>query len=188
MEQLRNLRWPLVMASLAVTVAVLWAGQILVRGAMVDEPVAAYLKSHPAVESFAWEETPEGPRLRIALGPVPDLAQVYTDLEEGVRRAARGRAVALVVTDHRTPGLVTAFYHINPLLQEALATGRYGDLVDRVEAAAARLGVERAEVRIDQARVYLQLHHGADYLYAVLPRPDGPRWPGAEPAPGGWGL
>lgn len=174
MDQLRSLRWPLVVVSLALTLGALFVGNWLVRDTTVEEPLNAFLQSQPAVESFSRTRTPSGVQIQVTLKAVPNLAETYLALEAGVRQIAGTPDVELVLTDRRTPELTAAYYRINPLLHEAMATGHYGDLVERVEERAATLGVAEAAVWIDSGRLYLQLHQGEAYLYAVLPRPDAP--------------
>lgn len=174
MEQLRNLRWRWVAGSLVATVALLLGASWGLRAVTREEPLQGFLRSQPEVLGYA-EDTVAGTRvLRVELRDMPDLSRTYRHLHEGVARILGGEPFRLEVADRRTPALEEAFYRINPLLQEALATGRYGDLLDRVEERSRTLGLDRVRVFIDPERLYLQLHEGSDYLYAVLPRPDGP--------------
>lgn len=187
MEQLRTLRWPLVAVSLLVTLGALFAGGWAVRATTEDGPLGAFLAAQPAVSGHRLEHTGAVRRITVTLKDVHDLGQAYRDLDGGIRKLLGSAPYELAVTDRRTPALAEAFYRINPLVQEALATGRYAGVVEQVEARAAALGVTRARVSIDAGRVYVQLHAGADYLYEILPRPDAPNPARVEPT-GGWNI
>lgn len=188
MELLKTLRWPLVVASLLVTLGVLVAGSYAVRAATQDGPLGAFLSDQPAVRSFRIEASGAGGRrITVALGDVPDLGQAYRDLDAGIERALGNRPYTLVVRDRRTPALAEVFYRVNPLVQEALATGKYANLVAQVESRALGRGADRVRVSLDGERVYVQLHAGADYLYEVLRRPDAVR-PVPAASGGGWNL
>lgn len=186
MEQLRALRWPLVAASLAVTLGLLLAGSRAVQATFADAPLEQFLRAQPAVASFTVDRAGGVRQVTVELKEVPDLGEAYRHLEAGVRRHLGPRAV-LVVRDRRTAALAEVFYRVNPLIQEALATGRYGDLLEKVEARARALGAPQVRLTIDSQRVYLQIHGAGGYLYEVLPRPDAPP---AQPGggEGGWSL
>lgn len=171
MGDLKNLRWPLIAASLLMTVAILWGVSWGLRATTQDSPLHAFLKSQPAVAAFKVERDGGQRVAKVQLKPVDDLGETYRSLEEGMERIVGPNQIRLQVEDRRTPQLKEAFYRINPVIHEAMFTGRFANLVDEVESRAAHLGVERARVQIDDKNVYLQLHRGSDYLYAVQRRP-----------------
>ncbi len=175
MEILKTLRWPLVVAGALVTLGVFYAGNYLMRTTTEDGPLGKFLSTQPAVESYRLEQDAEGRQVVATLKDVPDLGQAYRDLDRGMHLTLGHTQYRLAVADRRSPVLTEAFYRINPLVQEALATGHYADLVDEAEARAPILGIGRVRIGIDSERVYVQLHTGSDYLYEVLPRPDGVR-------------
>lgn len=170
MGELKKLRWPLVAASLIITILVLYAGNWALRTGTQDTPLSAFLSGQPAVAAFRLDRSAPVATVRVELRDVPRLEDTYRDLARGVERIAGPGRLELAVTDRRTPELDAAFDRVNPLLQEALATGRYGELVDRIEGRARGMGVDRVRVGIDVERVYLQMHQGPAYLYAVFPR------------------
>lgn len=188
MDQLRALRWPLVAASLAVTLGLLLAGSRAVQATLADAPLDHFLRAQPAVAAINVERDGALRRVTVELKEVPDLAEAYRHLEAGVRRALGSDRFVLAVRDRRTAALSEVFYRINPLIQEALATGRYGDLLEKVEARARALGAQQVRVGIDSRRVYVQVHGGGGYLYEVLPRPDAPAAVPDGRAEGGWSL
>lgn len=188
MEQIKTLRWPLVALSLLVTLGVLYAGGHAVRATTQDGPAGSFLSAQPAVQEYRLEQsTGEGRRIQVTLKDVLDLAETYRGLDAGVRRTLNGSRYTLALADRRTPALSETFYRLNPIVQEALATGRYGGLVEQVESRTAGRGVDRVRVSMDAERVYVQLHTGADYLYEVYRRPDAPRPMPAE-SNGGWNF
>lgn len=166
---LQNLRWPVVVVTLVVALGVLFAGGFLVKSRTVNDPLAALYTASPAVEDFTIQESKDGFHITLKLSETVDLAQAYGELAEDTARLLAGTDYDLQVTDGRTPALEETERRVNLYVQEALATGQFAAMADRVEEEALQAG-QTARVAVDSQRVYVELREEDGYLYSVTER------------------
>jgi hypothetical protein len=166
---LQGLRWPVVLAALAVTVGVLFGAGSAVKSRKVDEPLTQLYGGSPLVESYALERRAGEYRIKLRLKETPDLAQAYHTLDEETGKILSDVPYRIQVEDRRSPKLEQTFGRVNLYVQEALVTGQFAAMADKVEQEAARAGLS-ARVAVDEERVFVQIHDRGDYLYSVVSR------------------
>lgn len=184
---LQNLRWPVVLVTMAATVAALLGVGFVLKSQTVEEPLKKVYASSPAVLSYTFERQSDKYVIKTRLKDVPDLASVYHELDEETARVLKGSAYTITVEDGRNSQLEDSFRRINLYVQEALATGQYATMADRVDAEATKAGLT-ARFNVDSDHVYVQLHtkDGA-YLYNVAERAHSAKEDAAR-TEGGMGL
>lgn len=166
---LQNLRWPVMVAAMAITVAALFGGSLLLKSQTVEEPLEALLKQSAKVESHRVERDGVKYVIHVKLKDVPDLAQTYTQLNTETSKVLKGIDFEIKLEDSRSPLLEEAYRRVNLYVQEALATGQYSAMADRVEEEAAKHGLT-ARMTVEGNRVFVQLHDGEAYLYGMAER------------------
>lgn len=166
---LQNLRWPVVVAAMAVTLAVLFGAGFVVKSQTVEEPLKAVYAKSPAVETAAVERQGGKYLIRVKFKDVPDFAADYTMLHAETEKLLEETPFVIAVEDRRSPKLEQAFRRTNLYVQEALATGQFSAMADRVEMEAARAGLT-ARLEVDNDRVFVQMHDKDGYLYSVAER------------------
>jgi hypothetical protein len=172
---LKRDNWLTFVAALAVTVAVLVAGQLLWQKFAVARPLDAGLRGIAGVTAAGWEEGRNGDlTINVTLGTVDNLAKTYGEIGEKARTVLGRRPARIVLADSRTPELESLAFALNIPVQEAIKTGNFTAMAERV-AAAARDGGADARVSVDAANVYIQLTRQGAALYEVVPRPDATR-------------
>lgn len=158
--------------ALAVTVAVLVAGQLLWQKYAVARPLGSGLQGIAGVTAASWDENKNGDiTISVTLGGVDNLARTYGEIGETAKTILGKRPARINLTDSRTPELEALYHGVHFHLQEAVATGNFSAMADRVDAKARAAGAE-AKLYVDARNVYLQLHKGGAALYSVVPRPD----------------
>lgn len=158
--------------ALAVTVAVLVAGQLLWQKYAVARPLGSGLQGIAGVAAASWDESKNGDiTINVTLGGVDNLARTYGEIGETAKTILGKRPARTNLADSRTPELETLYHSVHLHLQEAIVTGNFSAMADRVDAKARAAGAE-AKVFVDARNVYLQLHKAGASLYAVVPRPD----------------
>lgn len=178
------MRWPVLVTTMIITLAVLFTAGYLLKTRTVDEPLEALLNASPLVESHATLRFGDRREITVTLKDTPDLERAFTTLDREVRQIVKGAPYALKIADHRSATLEATFRRVNLFVQEALVTGHYADMAQRVEHEAAQSGAT-ARLSVDQDHIYLQLKGADGYLYSVIERPK----PAASAAPeGGTGL
>ena len=184
---LQNLRWPVMVAAMAITVAALFGGSLLLKTQTVDDPLEMVLSKSAHVESHRVEKNGVNYVINVKLKEVPDLAQVYTQLNTEAGKVLKGIEFELKLEDSRSPKLEQTYRRVNLYVQEALATGQYSAMADRVEAEAAKNGLT-ARMTVEGNRVFVQLHDGPSYLYGVAERAPATTTEKQTNTGGGFGL
>ncbi|MEW8978338.1 MAG: hypothetical protein AB2385_08025 [Symbiobacterium sp.] len=180
---LRQLRWPVVLAALAVTLGGLFGGSQLVKSRTVDQPLAAALASVDGLDSYQVERVGDIQEIRIAPGPGASLRATYTAVDRQARQILAGAPYTIAVADRRGAALAAVATRLDLYVQEGVATGAFVAMADRIAAEVEALGAE-ADVAVDGERVYVTVRKGDEYLYSVVDRPG---WPVAVPVTGGAG-
>lgn len=163
------MRWPFVLISLVATLTLLVGGGYAFRARTVDEPLKALYRGSSAVKSFTVVNQGAVRAISLQLDQVPDLSTVYRDLDRETRRLLGDAPYVITLKDSRTPDQEAALNRIHLYIQEALMTGGFADMADRINAEAASRNMV-ARVTVDGDFVYLQLQQGASVLYEVTPR------------------
>lgn len=173
---LKRDNWFTFVAALAVTVAVLVAGQLLWQKYAVARPLDAGLRGIAGVTAASWEEGKNGDlTINVTLGNnVDNLAKTYGAIDDTAKRILGRRPANVILADSRTPELESLYYDLNLPVQEGIFTGNFTAMADRI-AAKARAAGAGAKVTVDAANVYIQLTRQGAALYAVVPRADAAR-------------
>jgi len=151
-----------------VTVVALVGGNAAYAYLTVERPVAAYLSTREGVLSYQISRTPGSPpEVTIKLDRVPDLPDLYKELETGL--AAKLGACRLVIQDSRSPELVSFWDRAHLAVHEAVTSGQFVAMNDRVTALAQEYGID-LRVTVEAERVYLQGLDADGYLYQVVDR------------------
>jgi hypothetical protein len=166
---MQNVRWPVLMGSMAVTLGLLLGIGFVFKNQTVDSPLKALYANTPVVASSEVTKSGNGYQIKVKLKDVPDLAAAYGQLNEETARVMKDLPYEIKVEDQRNEQLEQAYRRVNLYVHEALSTGRFADMADRTEAEAAKTGL-KAAVAVDNDRVYVQLHAGDGYLYSVVER------------------
>lgn len=161
----------LVVAS-CVTLAVLLAGQYLWHNYAVAKPLGKALDNINGVENAVWQKksgNSESVTIDITLKNAANFAATYKELNETAAQMLGHNKFQIKIHDHRTPELEQLYYDLHVYLQEAIATGNFSLMQERVRTAAARQGAT-ATVYVDTDSLYLTLAKGNDDMYVLIPR------------------
>jgi hypothetical protein len=167
--------WYVFVIALAATVATLIVGQLLWQKYAVARPLGTGLRDIAGVTTAAWEEGKNGDlTINVTLSGVDNLARTYGEIGDTAKRILGRRPARVVIADSRTPELEDLYYAIHLHIEEAIFTGNFSAMADRIDAKARAAGAD-AKVYVDAANVYVQLTRQGAALYAVVPRSDSPR-------------
>lgn len=169
---LQNVRWPVLVAVMAATLAVLFGAGYVVKSQTVEEPLKALYAKSTALETSAVERQGEKYLITVTFKDVPDFARAYNDLRTETEKLLKEGPFTLQVKDQRNAKLEESFRRINLYVQEALATGQFSAMAAKVDEEAAKAGLT-ARLEVDNDRVYVQMHDGGAYLYSVSERNQG---------------
>lgn len=168
-------KWTMYVIALVATVAVLVGGQLLWQKYAMARPLDSGLQAIQGVESATWTDagkSGEAVTINVTLGQVDNLQKTYGEIATIAQKSLGRRAFRIELRDHRTPALEELYQTVNIPVQEAVFTGNFVAMTERVQAKAAAAGTD-ARIYIDNRHVYVQLGTGAESLYAVVPRQAG---------------
>jgi hypothetical protein len=155
-------------ATVALTLSVLYAGQQFYNRTAVSMPLARAVQTVPGVARAAVTGQGGNLTVKIWLKPSATLAVVYPEVVGAARRAA-GQAVAVTVADDATPGERATYALMRFIIAQGEATGQYVAMLSAVQTTARRHG-ERATLVLGNQNLFLTLVDGQGHrLLAVLP-------------------
>lgn len=167
---LQKIRWSVVMAAVAVTLAGLFGAGFVFRSQVEEQPLRQLYTQTPAVESYTIDRKDPQYVITVKLKDTSDLAATYRSLYDRTAGVLSDTPFLLQVQDHRDPQLEATYRRVNLYVQEALATGKFADMADQAQAEAAKAG-ETATLDVDNDHVYVTMHDGSgSYLYSVTDR------------------
>lgn len=154
---------------MAVALAGLFGAGFVVKNRTVDEPLKAVYAGAPAVESYTFTRDDDQYTIQVRLKDTADLQAAYEKLNADTKKVLRAEPYTIKLEDHRNQKLEAVSHRVNLYVQEALATGEFATMADRIEQEAAKAGVT-AHLTVDNDRVYVQMHDQGAYLYSVVDR------------------
>lgn len=165
-----GLRLPVVLASMAAILAILFGAQFIYNRQALALPLNTRLHNTPGVMGQpVVTTTVNGLNVVVHLGLVDDLQTTYHRLRDIAQTSAAGRTVSLKIEDDHTPQLTNDYRTLSLILDQGRATGRFVDMQTQFAAASRQMGLTRALVTVDTTQMYVELVSGQHYLYDIMP-------------------
>lgn len=164
--------WVYVIATLALTVGLLVGGQLAWHKYAVAKPLDKVLVNIQGVESATLIEDGKNsdiPAIEVTLGRVENLQKTYGEITDATKRMMGRKPVRIVLHDHHTPELDEFYYSIHYYIQEAMATGNYSAMAERIAVKAKEAQID-CRIYVDEKFIFVQLAKGDNGLYTVVPR------------------
>lgn len=166
---LQQIRWPVVVLVLALALGAMFGGGYLLKSQTVDQPLRTMLDQAADVDSYTVVRAGDKQEITVRLKESADLKAAYDKLDEEISKILVTAPYVIKVEDRRTPELEQAAMRLDLYVQEALATGQFSTMADRVEAEAQEVGAT-ARVGVDSRRVYVTIKKGDGHLHSVVER------------------
>jgi hypothetical protein len=168
----RKHNWALGCIAVLVTFVVLAGGQLLWQKYAVAKPLDKIFSGVNGVEGTIWEDSGkngEPVKISVTLKDVADLQKTYEDLLNGSQQILGRKSFKIIIKDSRTPALEQFYYQIHYYVQEAIYTGNFATMSDKIQEQARAAGVD-VRIYVDISNVYIQVSQNTDSMYLVLPR------------------
>lgn len=172
----KDYNWVVGCLALVLTLTVLFGGQLLWNKYAVANPINKMLQNINGVESVTIGRLNEQGKnnekvkvLYIKLKNVSNLQVVYGEIIDGLKHVDAGNKFDIVIQDTRTPELEQFYYNIHYYVQEAIFTGNFATMADRINAKASGAGVD-AQIYVDTQNIYLKMTKGNAEMYVVVSR------------------
>lgn len=164
--------WVLGCIAVVITFFVLFGGQLIWQKYAVAKPLDKTLNGINGVESVTWKDggkNGEPVIINVTLKNVQNLQKTYGELLEGSQRSLGRQNFKLIIEASRTPELEQFFYRIHIYVQEAIYTGNFTSMAEKIQEKAIAEGID-TKAYVDTANVYFQVQKNGDEWYIVIPR------------------
>jgi hypothetical protein len=158
-------------------IAILYGAGALYGMLTVSSPLDRVFGESPSVVSHTIVARQPVMVVRVTLDEVDDLREEVRTLEERASSALRGQPVQIQVRDNRDAALAAAYHSMHFYIQEAVVTGRFSEMNERIASCARQAGLDKYKVFVDDDRVYVQLHLDGRHLYEIVSREERPEAP-----------
>jgi hypothetical protein len=165
-------KWAVMFFTVVMTFAILGGGQTIWQKFTVAKPLDATLLKIDGVEKAIREngDKKDDPvKINVTLKNASNLQKTYTAILDGSKSVLGGKRFQVTIADTRTAELEQFEAMVQPHMQEAIATGAFTQMVNRIQELAATKGIT-AQIFIDSRYMYLQLTKDGAELYQVVPR------------------
>lgn len=165
---MNKIRFTTVIAVLVFTLCVLLGGRYLYESYYVKNNLYEEINRAVQAEQISIIKQEDPPTVYIRVPEIKNLKSVYLCVEKIVRQQL-GQGYKVVLTDTRTPDLENLYEKCSFIIQEAIFTGSFQDMEQKIEDISKTAGIEW-HLSIDSKNIYLELRDDHGYLYEVIPR------------------
>ena len=167
--QWNGIKIPIVILALVVGLASFLGVQWIYNRYNYERPLTQLLGANKQVVTYQINDN--GPQLevQVKLGKVDNLQTEYSELYQSLQGIVGKKDFKIVLQDQRDETLNDIYYRTRLASFEALDRGNFLEMEAYISKLAASEGAQ-AWVWIDQDRLYIQLNHGNNYLYEIIPR------------------
>ncbi len=170
--QWKRQSWLIACLSLILTVSLLAGGHVLWDKFAMAKSLDKLAQGIDGVRQITWEDNGKkdgAVKINAYLENVVNLEATYRALLENSRQVLSNRKFQIVIRDDRTPELEEFYYIVHYQVQEAIATGRFSAMADRIQEESRKKNVE-TRVFVDGSYVYLQMKKDQAAMYVVIAR------------------
>ena len=168
----RNYRWPVVGLTLLITLALLFGGQFLWQQFAIAQPMSQIAQGIDGVESVSLDKAGKNKsmiKVNVKLNQVANLQTTYQALDERIANVLGHHQYEIILHSSSAPELERLYYSIHYDIQEAIFTGNFSLMAERIQTRAEADKIA-ARTFVDASHVYLQLTNPSGSLYIAVPR------------------
>lgn len=155
--------------ALILTLTVLFAGSYLVDSYKFNHSLNDDLLEIDGVEEIEIDKSSSIYKVEVTLQSVDNLIKVYEDIKDRIEETTKDEKYKLVINSDSTE-LTKIYEDINLALYEALETGEFVKLGERVDNFAKDYQLDKSEIKVDTDYLYLTLIKEKQELYKVVKR------------------
>ena len=165
-------KWSIVIITLLLTLTVLGGSHFFWQQYALDKPLTQAIKALDGVEIVILDPKANNDstqNIHITLNNVTNLQKTYQEVNDTIVSGLGLKKYNIIIHDHRTPELELLYYSMHYHIQEAIFTGKFGDMNDIIQTKALEENT-KARVYVDANSIYVQLMNNNGNLYMILPR------------------
>lgn len=165
-------RWSIVGLTVIVTLSILFGGQFLWQQFAITKPMSQLAQGIDGVESASLDKNDKNGttvKINVTLANVTNLQKTYKALNDRITNVLGHKNYQIIINDSHTPELEGLYYSIHLYIQEAIVTGNFGLMAERIQEKSAVSGT-KAQLFVDSKHIYVQLTNTNSSMYVVVPR------------------
>ncbi|TDX52922.1 hypothetical protein [Orenia marismortui] len=155
--------------ALILTLSILFAGSYFLDSYKLNHSLANDLEEISGVKSVKIDKEKVDYKIRLRLKEVDNLQKNFKEIKDRIDEAVEEKYTIILETED-SKELDKIYEQINLVLYEALETGEFVKLGDRINFYANNYQLDRKEVKVDNNYIYLTLVKGKQELYKVVER------------------
>lgn len=163
-----KIRLTTVIAVLIISLCILLGGRYLYESYYVKNSLDEEISQAMQAEEIRIAKQEDPPAVYISVPEIKNLQSVYLCAEKIVQQQL-GPGYKVILTDKRTPELESLYGKCSFVIQEAIVTGSFEDMKQKIDDLSKTAGVKH-HLSIDSKNIYLELRDNRCYLYEVIPR------------------
>lgn len=151
-----------------ITLCLLLSGQFFYEKYVIKDGLYKKISQVSSINDVRIAKHEAPPTVYVSLNQNDDLQTVYNNIEKIVQQQL-GTEYKLVLLDNRTPRLKAVNELCQFPIQEAIATGNFQEMRQKVKKIAEEKHIDYS-ISVDSYNVYLSLKDQNGYLYEIIPR------------------
>jgi len=162
-------RWPVAVAAIIVTIALLIGIDYLWQVKMQDQPLFQLLEQKEEVLDFRVDK--EDPLLiQVELGNVDDFPRFYKQFRLELDRIVGKDNYTLIVTNNPPSKYESALENAVLAMYEGERLGNYAEMGERIKTEFSQAGLDDYSISMDEDGIYLQVNLEEGCFYRFVPR------------------
>ena len=169
---LKKYKWPVVVMAIVSTLTILGFSQSLWHHFALEIPLYQRIQEVDGVESITWDNHDKNsstPQIHVTLNKILNLQKTYHEINETISTILGTKKYKLFIHDHHTAELEQLYYSIHPDIQEAISTGKFSIMIERIQQKVTASHA-KSKIYIDANSIYLQLMNDNSDFYMIIPR------------------
>ncbi|MCK8826517.1 hypothetical protein MWH25_01970 [Natroniella acetigena] len=168
---MKQINFKLLVGVLIVSLAVFFLGNHLVNNYRLNRNLTDQLMEIDGIENVEINQSNSQYRLEILLNQeVEDLQLTFNQLKDEVDDTFEEREYEIELKADSTEVLEQTSKVVDLALYEAITTGEFVKLAERIENYREEYGLEEAIIQVDSEHIYLTLIEDEAVLYKVVER------------------
>ncbi|GAB6098681.1 hypothetical protein JCM16358_05600 [Halanaerocella petrolearia] len=167
---MKHINFKLLALVLVLSLVFFFGGSYLFDSYKINRALQEDLVAIDGVEGVTINKLDSEYKLTINLADVSNLQQVFLKIDERVKKSLTEEEYRLKFSSQGSSEFEKLYNKVNLALYEAIKTGEFVQLEDRLVDYKEGYNLKQAQVQIDTDHIYLSLAKGDQEIYKVINR------------------
>ncbi|GAB6136956.1 hypothetical protein [Halanaerobaculum tunisiense] len=167
---MKEINFKLVVLVLGITLGAFFLGNFLINSYQINRALQTDLTAINGVTEVTIDELESGYKLQIELTQVDDLQDTFLQIKQRIEESLTEKEYEVTFTSSGDSDLDRLSARTNLALYEAIETGEFVALEDRMTDYKNKYDLDEVKVQIDKNHIYLRLTKNDQEIYQVIDR------------------